>query len=153
MIYGRPGDRNVERLVRLVRRSPVIPLPGGGHGLQQPVHVDDLADAVVRCLERENTVGHSFDLAGPEPLTLRELVETTAAALGRTVRLVPVPLRAAVAGARVYERIRRQPGLRAEQLERLGEHKAFDISEAVDALGFGPRPFAEGMRLEVSLLR
>jgi uncharacterized protein YbjT (DUF2867 family) len=153
MIYGRPGDRNLERLVRLVRRSPVIPLPGGGHGLQQPVHVDDLADAVVRCLERDGTTGRCFDLAGPEPLTLRELVETTAAVVGRTVRLVPVPLRPAVAGAKVYERLRRRPAVRAEQLERLGEHKAFDISAAVDALGFGPRPFAEGMRLEVSLLR
>jgi len=153
MIYGRPGDRNLERLVRLVRRSPVIPLPGGGHGLQQPVHVDDLADAVVRCVERRSTIGRCFDLAGPEPMTLRDVVDTTAVAVGRKVTLVPVPLRPAVIGAKVYERVTGRRGLRAEQLERLGEHKAFDISAAEDALGYRPRPFPDGMRLEVSLLR
>jgi nucleoside-diphosphate-sugar epimerase len=117
------------------------------------VHVDDLADAVLRCLERGSTVGRCFDLAGPEPLTLREVVDTTAAVLGRKVTLLPVPLRPAVAGAKVYEQITGRRGLRAEQLERLGEHKTFDISGAVDALGYRPRPFAEGIRQEVSLLR
>ncbi len=47
MIYGAPGDRNLSRLLALLRRTPLLPVPGGGRHLQQPVHVADVADAVL----------------------------------------------------------------------------------------------------------
>jgi uncharacterized protein YbjT (DUF2867 family) len=46
MIYGAPGDRNLCRLLPLLRRAPVLPVPGGAH-LQQPVHAADVAHAVL----------------------------------------------------------------------------------------------------------
>lgn len=152
MIYGRPGDRNLERLIGLIRRSPAVPLPAGGRRLQQPVHVDDLATAIVRCLDHLRAIGRSYDLAGPEPLTLRELIGTTAKEMGRRIVLIPVPLRPAVVAARLYERVSRRPRLKAEQLERLGEDKAFDITAAREDLGYMPRSFADGIRSEISLV-
>src|SRR5205085_5177203 len=92
MIYGTPADRNIARLLRLLRRAPLVPLPGGGRSLQQPVHVDDVADAIVRALERDPSIGRAYDLGGPEPLTLRELVQDAARAVGRRPWLVTVPL-------------------------------------------------------------
>src|SRR5207248_542270 len=56
MIYGRPDDRNMARLLAAICRWPVIPLPGGGRRLQQPVHVDDVATAVVGAVEVERAV-------------------------------------------------------------------------------------------------
>jgi uncharacterized protein YbjT (DUF2867 family) len=50
MIYGAPGDRNLSRLLPLLRRAPVLPVPGGRH-LQQPVHVADVAHAVLAAAE------------------------------------------------------------------------------------------------------
>ncbi len=148
MIYGTPEDRNMARLVRLLGRTPVVPLPGGGERFQQPVHVDDLADTVVATLDRPVSIGRAYDVAGPEPLTLREVIEETAAAVGRSVRCVAVPLAPLVAAALVYERFSRNPRLRAEQLERLAEDKTFDIGPARADLGFDPRSFAAGIREE-----
>jgi uncharacterized protein YbjT (DUF2867 family) len=152
MIYGTPGDRNMARLLVALRRWPVFPLPGGGRRLQQPVHVDDVAAAVVSAVEADVAVGKAYDVAGPEALSLRALVEQAAAAAGTSPRLIPVPLTPLVAGARLYELVAKRPRLRAEQLERLAEDKAFDIGPARADLAYDPRPFEQGIKEEASLL-
>lgn len=155
MIYGAPGDRNLARLLRLVQRSPVIPLPGGGNRLQQPVHVDDLAQAVLAAIDPEThtaTTHQAYDVAGPEALTFRRIVEETAAAAGREPRLLPIPLTPLIVAVRLYERLAPSPRLKAEQLQRLAEDKAFDIGPARRDLGYDPRPFAEGIAQEAALL-
>ncbi len=152
MIYGSPADRNMSRLLRLVRRAPVVPLPGGGRRLQQPVHVDDLAGAVVAALTAPEAVGQVYDVAGPEPLTLRDVVVHAGEAVGRRPRLVTVPLAPAIGLTRVYERVAARPRLKAEQLQRLAEDKAFDIGPARRDLGFDPRSFSVGIRQEAEQL-
>lgn len=153
MIYGTPADRNMARLLWLVRRSPVIPVPGGGRGLQQPAHVDDVAAAVVAALDRPAAVGRAYEIAGPEPMTFNEAIDQVAAAVGRRPARVSVPLAPAVIALRVYERVARRPRLRAEQLGRLAEHKTFDITAARRDLDYAPRSFAEGIVQEATALR
>jgi uncharacterized protein YbjT (DUF2867 family) len=148
MIYGAPGDRNLCRLLDLLRRAPVLPVPGGGARLQQPVHVADLAAAVLTAAERPAAIGRTYDVAGPEPLTFTELLRTSAAAIASRTRFLPVPLAPAVAAVRGYERLSRRPRISAEQLLRLAEDKAFAIDAAVSDLGYEPRPFADGIKAE-----
>lgn len=153
MIYGLPGDRNMARLLQFLRKAPVVPLPGGGRGLQQPVHVDDLAGAVVACLDTPSSIGQSYDLPGPEPVALRQVVVAAAAAVGRRAHVVSVPLLPAVALARLHEATSRNPRVRAEQVKRLAEDKVFDVGPAGRDLGFAPRPFDDGIRAEAALLQ
>jgi uncharacterized protein YbjT (DUF2867 family) len=158
MIYGAAGDRNLSRLLTLLarlRRAPVplvVPVPGGGRQLQQPVHAADLAEGVLAAVERPAAVGHSYDLAGPEPLTFAELLRGSAAAIGCRVHLAPVPLAPVVALTRGYERISRRPRIRVEQWQRIAEDKAFPIAAAASDLDYLPRPFAEGIRAEAAAL-
>ncbi len=183
MIYGAPGDRNLARLLALLARARsvplagglplVLPVPGGGRQLQQPVHVADLASAVLTAVERtpgfgsrgfggvvppggtvagRGAAGARYDIAGPEPLTFAELLHTAAAAVGARIRLVPVPLAPVVARTRRYERAATYPRVRAEQWQRLAEDKAFSIAAAARDLGFAPRSFAEGIRAEAAAL-
>lgn len=152
MIYGARGDRNMERLLAALRRAPIFPLPGGGRRLQQPVHVDDLADAIVASLTSPATVGRAYDLAGPDALSFRSVVEQAAAALGRHPRLVPVPLAPLILTLRFYERVATSPKIKAEQLKRLAEDKAFDIGPARHDLAYQPRSFESGIRAEAAQL-
>src|ERR1039458_5855430 len=71
MIYGAARDRNLSRLLMLLSRTRarVLPGPGGGRHLQQPVHVADVADAVLTAVERPGAAGMTYDVAGPEPLS------------------------------------------------------------------------------------
>jgi len=157
MIYGTPEDRNMVRLLRILRRLPVAPLPGGGRRLQQPVHVEDVASAIVAALTRPKSIGRAYDIAGPDPLTFRQIVEQAAAAVGTDPLLVAVPLRPLICGLRIYEAVARSvgrsPRMKAEQLERLAEDKHFDISAARTDLDYRPRSFVVGVTEEVAMLR
>ncbi len=152
MIYGAPGDRNLSRLLQVLKRTPVLPLPGGGHRLQQPVHVEDLAGALLAAVGTERAIGRTYDIAGPEALPFRDLVLRAGSAVGRTPRLVSVPLRPTIALLRLYERVAPRPRIKAEQLERLAEDKAFSIEEATRDLGYAPRSFPEGITAEAAAL-
>jgi uncharacterized protein YbjT (DUF2867 family) len=152
MIYGAPGDRNLSRLLLRLSRAAVLPVPGTGKCLHQPVHVADVAAAVLAALERPAARGSLYDVAGPEPLPFAELLRTCARAVGSRTRLVPVPLAPLVTLARGYERLSRHPRIRTEQLRRLAEDKAFPIDAAIRELGYAPRPFTSGIGDEARLL-
>ena len=151
MIYGTPDDRNMWRLLRQVRRVPVVPLPGGGRHLQQPIHVDDLAEAVVAALQTDAAEGKAYDVAGPEALTFRQIVSSAGAAVGRSPKLLPLPARPIIRLLARVEATGHSLPLKAEQVERLIEDKAFDITDAVADLGFSPRSFDEGIRAEARM--
>ena len=151
MIYGTPDDRNMWRLLRLVRRVPLVPMPGGGRTLQQPIHVADLAQAVVATLQTDVAVGKAYDVAGPEALTFRQIVSRAGAAVGRSPKALPLPARPIIRALARLEATGRSIPLKAEQVERLIEDKVFDISEAVADLGFSPRSFDEGIRAEAQM--
>jgi len=153
MIYGSPADRNISRLIQLVRRSPVIPLPGGGGSTFQPVHVDNLASCIVAALERPASAGKTYNIPGGSAHTLKEIVSIIAELLGKRVVTIPVPFAAADAAVRLYERFASRPRLRREQILRLREDKSYDISEAARDLGYAPMPFRDGLSRQIRLMR
>lgn len=89
VIFGE-GDAFFNRFAALVRRLPVLPLACPNARLQ-PVWVGDVAAAIGIALERADTIGATFDLAGPRVYTLRELVELTARLCGASCRVVGLP--------------------------------------------------------------
>jgi uncharacterized protein YbjT (DUF2867 family) len=152
MIYGAPGDRNLSRLLAMLSRAAVLPVPGTGSRLHQPVHVADAATAVLAALEQPAAIRELYNLAGPEPLPFTELLHACARAVGSRTRFVPVPLAALLMLARGYELVSRRPRISAEQLRRLAEDKAFGIDATIRDLGYAPRPFASGIADEARML-
>lgn len=149
MVYGAPDDRNVNRVLRLVRRTPVVPLPGGGHQLVQPVFVDDMVSALVAAATRPAATGPSIVVAGPAPITYANMVRACARAVGRSVVVVPVPASLLTMGVRFASALGAQPPVDAAEIERATEDKAFDIGAMLNRLGVAPRPFEEGLRLKL----
>lgn len=88
-IFG-PGDRFLTELGRAVRHAPVLPVPGDGKFLLQPVFVGDVVKGIADCLNRPGTETRAFDVVGPERFTYGELVDRIAAAAGCRVRKVPI---------------------------------------------------------------
>jgi uncharacterized protein YbjT (DUF2867 family) len=153
MIYGTRHDRNLVRLLRWIQRFPVIPVPAGGRTPQQPVHVDDLCQAIIAALERENAARREYDLGGPEAIRLSALIREAARALGRKVWLIPVPLSPAYASAVMARRMKLPFPISPEQVLRLMESKAVDIGPARRDLDFAPRSFADGVAAQVADMR
>jgi uncharacterized protein YbjT (DUF2867 family) len=152
MISGAARDRNMVRLIRFLRRWPVMPVVGSGKHLVQPIYVDDVARAVVDALQSDRTVRRAYNIAGAEPLTFNEVVDTIARLLARRRFALHIPMAPVVAILRAAERMGIRGPIRAEQILRLNEDKAFSSEEARRDFGFVSRSFAEGMANEIASL-
>ena len=83
-IYG-PGNYNpVERWFfdRIVHNRP-IPLPGDGSTITQLGHVEDLAEAMARCIEVDAAANRIYNCSGKQGITFRGLIRSAAVACGR----------------------------------------------------------------------
>jgi NADH dehydrogenase len=104
-----PGDALFSTLAHLARLLPVLPLIGGGRTRLQPVYVEDVAEAIARILADPGTAGRTYEIAGPEMYTLRELFEITLRLTGRRRLLVPVPFAVVELQTRLLERLPGSP--------------------------------------------
>jgi uncharacterized protein YbjT (DUF2867 family) len=93
IVYS-PGDPFL-RLLHRLSLLPVVPLSGSGQAAFQPIWAEDVADCVMAALpfasHGAQAADARFELAGPETLTYRALVETVLRSLGRRRPLVGVP--------------------------------------------------------------
>ena len=88
ILFGRE-DHFINRFATMMRLSPVIPVIAPGAKFQ-PVYVGDVADAVVAALGSA-AAGRTFELGGPQVLTMGELLRWIADATGRSPLFVDIP--------------------------------------------------------------
>jgi uncharacterized protein YbjT (DUF2867 family) len=148
MIYGAQGEDNVQRLAALLRRLPLAPLPGGGRALVQPIHQSDVARCVLSALRRDWAAPQAVVIAGPSPVRYADFLRAVCRAAGFTPpRVVPLPLAPLIAAAPLLRLIPRLPRIRAAELRRLTEDKAFDIGPMRAVLGVDPIGLEKGLAL------
>jgi uncharacterized protein YbjT (DUF2867 family) len=94
VVFG-PEDDFLNRFGALARFSLALPLFGGGETRLQPVFVGDVAQAVVHSLDGAAKPGATYELGGPEQMSLREIIEFVCRTTGRRRLLVKVPFGAA----------------------------------------------------------
>jgi nucleoside-diphosphate-sugar epimerase len=148
MIYGAQGEDNVQRLAALLRRLPVLPLPGGGRFLVQPIHQSDVTRCIRAALERRWDGPDTLVIAGPAAVRYADFVRAVAAASGlRKPLIVPFPAAPLILAARLTSHVAALPRVRPEEIRRLVEDKAFDIGRMRDTLGVAPVPLTQGLAL------
>ncbi len=119
MVYGYPGDGNMSQLLKILRRSPLIPVARGGAALQQPVYYKDLARVAADLAASDAAYGKGIvAVAGPEPMTQRAVIEAAACAIGINPIIAPAPLGAAASILRLLEAIGVALPVKAAQLAR-----------------------------------
>ena len=74
LMFG-PEDQFTNRFAALARMSPVLPLVGGGVNKLQPAYVADVGRAVADIVDGNAKPGSTYELGGPEVLTMREVME------------------------------------------------------------------------------
>ena len=82
MIYGAQGEDNVQRLAKLLRWLPVVPLPGGGRALVQPIWQGDVTACIRAALGVDWARAETVVIAGPEAVTYADFVRAVARAAG-----------------------------------------------------------------------
>jgi len=153
MIYGTDKDRNMCRLIKVLKKTPVFPIFGSGEFLQQPIHVDDLAAAIIKSYKSDATHFKAYNLSGKDEVTYNSVIDITSSLLNKKVKRLHIPIKPVLLGLNAYEKVSKKPILKAEQVLRLNEHKNFSHLEAVKDFGFNTRTFKNGIKEEIDLMR
>jgi len=89
VVFG-PGDGLFYRFASLLRMTPVLPLARADAKFT-PVYVGDVAQAFTRAIAHPLAAGRTYELFGPDVITLRAIVEWTAELIGKRRWIIALP--------------------------------------------------------------
>ncbi|MEO0310361.1 MAG: hypothetical protein RIQ89_18 [Bacteroidota bacterium] len=141
LIYGAGQDKNISFIAQFIQKFGFFPIIGGGDGLRQPVHADDLAAACVQACTEKYTFNRAYNLSGGQTLTYKEMVEGVFRALNKPPRIIPLPslpLKLALQILRTFPQFRH---LSPAMLDRMRMDLCFDHASAKHDFGYQPRQF------------
>ena len=129
LVYG-PGVRaNFLKLMQVIMSGMPLPL-GAIDNRRSMVALDNLVDLIENCLNNPHAINQTFLVSDGEDLSIKSLLKRTGKALGRPVRLVPVPISLLWAMARILGK--------SSFAQRLCGSLQVDISNTRDRLGWSP---------------
>ncbi len=134
VVFG-ADDRFLNLFARLQQVFPVIPL-AGAHTRFQPVWVGDVAQAIVRSLHQPETIGQTYECAGPAVFTLADLVRLTGRLSGRERPVLPLPTALGYFQALFMEWLPGEPLMSTDNLRSMEvDNVATGALPGLDALG------------------
>ena len=142
LVYGVGRDASLTRIAGLARRWRRFPLPRGATGLRQPVHVDDLADAALACLDQPASHGRAYALPGGERLPYREMVARVLESLEPPAKLLELPQTVFCLALYLARISGRASGLGDAAIARMQQDLVFDAGPAQRDFNYRPRVFA-----------
>ena len=152
IVFG-PGNGFVSLLAPIVRKNPIfIPVIGRGETRFQPVSVHDVSRVFADALEKPESVGKTFEVGGPEVLTLNEIYREIATVVGKRRKpLLHLPLWWGRLLAWLFELLARRglidaPPLTSDQLKSLSRDNVADVSETVAVFDGEWKEFRPGLR-------
>ncbi|MEO0649806.1 MAG: NAD-dependent epimerase/dehydratase family protein [Planctomycetota bacterium] len=146
LVYGVGDYRHTAPLLRkCAQMSGRYVIPHDGLSKINPVHVDDVVDAVTRFFDFERGVDCMYELAGPEGISYNDFIDQSIAAAGGSIRRKNISKKWADMAIFVK-------GLFTDVTEErrasayFSLHHEHDITNAQFELGWQPRPYAEGIK-------
>ncbi len=147
MIYGGHQERNLQRLLAVLQRFPVLPLPGGGRHVVRPIYIDDLVECLFRAVFRVWERPTAMAVAGPA-LTWRDMAAACAQAKGWRRLFVTVPNGPAIMLLEFLQMI----GIDTPSpdiLRRFNESLELSTRDMTSLLDVVPRPFEAGVKAAI----
>ena len=132
VVFG-PEDQFTNRFAALARMSPALPLIGGGLTRLQPVYVGDVATAVAEAVDGKTKPGATYELGGPEILSMRQIMEIILSITDRKRMLISLPFGLAKFQAAFLQFAPGPLKLTPDQVELLRSDNV--VSEAAKAAG------------------
>ena len=93
VMFG-PGDAFLTTILHLLQRLPIYPMFGSGWTRLQPAYVEDVAEAIVRAVQRTEMNAITFECGGDRVYTYKEILRAIAREAGLKRILIPVPFAA-----------------------------------------------------------
>lgn len=141
LIFG-AHDRLLNLFAAMQAVAPLVPL-AGADSRYQPVWVDDVARAVVRCLDDPSTIGQTYECAGPDVFTLRQIVQSAGRWAGHPRAVIGLPGTLATLQAVAMELLPGEPLMSRDNLASMRvPNVASGTLPGLAALGIQPAAMA-----------
>lgn len=148
LIYDpQSAQLSLDQLLALAKRMHFLPLPRDANGLRQPVHADDLAQALLACTESDGAANAVLRLAGGERIAFAQMVARYLAMHGATARIVWLPGWSARMLQALLPLLGRRGRSIASQLARSRHNLVIDNGDWLQ-IGVTPRSFCAPKRDE-----
>jgi len=142
LIYGRGTDQNISFIVSMIQKFGFFPVAGDGMALRQPVHADDLAQAVLEVLTQESAFNRTYNLSGGETLTYTDMVGRIFISLHKSPRVVRInPFIYKCAIIMIKKILPRYAFVQPSMVDRMSMDMVFDHADAIHDFAYNPRPF------------
>lgn len=138
-VYGVGLDLGITNIAKIIRRFGLMFVYPPAFGRRQPVHVDDLAVAVIRAMDNETTYDKSYNLSGGEVLTYRDMLGKLFKLYGKKPRIInstALPFALDMIG-----KVSRKKHINGEIARRMNDDLVFFNDDAARDFGFHPRGF------------
>ena len=112
------GDKFFTTFASIAQFSPILPLIGSGKTKFAPIYVGDVAKAIVKALELNNSESKIYELGGPENYSFKELMEILLKEIKKKRFLIPIPFSTAKFQSYFFQ-LMKNPPLTSDQVEML----------------------------------
>jgi NADH dehydrogenase len=144
-VYGGAPQGAYGLLVQILEHAPIFPVIGLNTQIQ-PIHVDDLCQALMTIIEGQ-VASKTFNIAENESISFRSFLKSLARhRLRRRLLTVPVPLWVALLGARICRLVPGLPNVSRERIIGLTGIKPMNTKESLAQLNLKPRDMSIGFQ-------
>jgi len=145
LVYDENGGQEFMLFRRYLRRFPVVPFIGPGTARKRPVFSDDVVDGLVRIAGNPICFGKTYNLSGPESITLGELARLVIELEGAQRPFLHVPLPVCRALAAALGRVMKSPPITPYAIAGFTNDADLDCAQATRDFGYAPRGVRDGL--------
>jgi len=142
IVFG-PEDGFTTALAEILRFAPgILPIPGDGRTLLQPLWVEDLVTCLIWALQNPDMVNQTYEIGGGEYFTLRQIIENIMEVTHTRRLLLPFPppyMRALVV---LLESFARQLGVSTYWVDYVAVNRTCPVENLPRTFGLMPARFA-----------
>jgi nucleoside-diphosphate-sugar epimerase len=146
LVYGDGSVGLFANLARSMRSLPVVPVIGNGAIELDPIHVDDVCAIIEQCATRDDVLGKSYDLLGPDRVTFNEFLKLLAREIKVQKPFVHVPAWFALLAARALGAISKRPPLSVDNVLGLTSPARVDRTAAKRDFPMQWTPLSAGLK-------
>ncbi|MCK5877715.1 MAG: NAD-dependent epimerase/dehydratase family protein [Candidatus Marithrix sp.] len=143
LVYGCGLDKNITFIANFINKFGFFPIIGQGIGLRQPVHADDLAKACIQAALSPKTINKSYNLTGGQTLSYRDMVMDIFKFLGKTPRIIPIPLPLFTTMLHCITWLPKYSHLSTAMVTRINQDLCFNSTAAQHDFNYQPRKFMD----------
>lgn len=146
MFYGESDDKDLMQLINFIRQWPVVPIFGNGEYKMQPLHVEDLVEAVMRLIKQKDIKNVTFEIGGGSIVTMNEFVDLVCKSLKLKRLKIHLPILLCKILFGIHASISSKPLINPGMFKYITYDKVCDNSWVQESLNLYPMDVSAGVR-------